>query len=69
MDKFKVGDTIDYGFMKGLKVINVTNKYYSLQDKSGNIEEKFKYLVNEHGLLKQSNRNKDKYFILSETKK
>ena len=54
MDKYKVGDIIDYGFMKGLKVVNVTNKYYSLQDKSGNIEEKFKYLVNEHGVLVQN---------------
>lgn len=54
MDKFKIGDIIDYGFMKGLKVVNITNKYYSLQDKSGNIEEKFKYLVNEHGILVQS---------------
>lgn len=53
MDKFKVGDVIDYGFMKELKVVNVTTKYYSLQDKSGNIEEKFKYLVNEHGILAQ----------------
>ncbi len=53
MDKFKIGDIIDYGFMKGLKIVNITNKYYSLQDKAGNIEEKFKYLVNEHGVLVQ----------------
>lgn len=64
MDKFKIGDVIDYGFMKGLKVVNITNKYYSLQDKSGNIEEKFKYLVNEHGILVQSKTIETKTSIL-----
>lgn len=64
MDKFKIGDIIDYGFMKGLKVVNITNKYYSLQDKSGNVEEKFKYLVNEHGILVQSKRIATKTSIL-----
>lgn len=64
MDKFKIGDILDYGFMKGLKVVNVTNKYYSLQDKSGNVEEKFKYLVNEHGILVQSKTIETKTSIL-----
>ena len=45
MDKFKIGDIINYGFMKELKVVDITAKYYVLQDKNGNIEEKFKDLI------------------------
>lgn len=64
MDKFKIGDIINYGFMKGLKVVNITNKYYSLQDKSGNIEEKYKYLVETHGILVESKTISTKTSIL-----
>lgn len=54
MDKFKIGDIINYGFMKELKVVDITAKYYVLQDKNGNIEEKFKDLVEKHGELIKS---------------
>lgn len=51
MAKFQIGDVIDYGFMSGLKVVDITDKYYALQDKFGNTENKFKTLVEKHGTL------------------
>lgn len=54
MAKFQIGDVINYGFMRGLKVVDITDKYYALQDKFGNTENKFKELVEKHGELAKS---------------
>lgn len=64
MAKFEIGDVINYVFMRGLKVVDITDKYYALQDRSGNIENKFRELVEKHGELVKSNTIGTKTSIL-----
>ncbi len=64
MAKFQIGDLINYGFMSGLKVVDITDKYYLLQDKLGNIENKLKELVEKHGTLVKENVLQTKSSVL-----
>ena len=51
-NKFKTGDTIDYGFFKELKVIKSSITYYILEDSSGNRKKIIKRLVDKYGIKK-----------------
>lgn len=64
MAKFQIGDLINYGFMSGLKVVDITDKYYLLQDKLGNVENKLKELVEKHGTLVKENVLQTKSSVL-----
>jgi len=64
MAKFQIEDLINYGFMSGLKVVDITDKYYLLQDKFGNVENKLKELVDKHGTLVKENVIQTKSSIL-----
>ena len=41
----EVGDVIDYGFYINIKVIDMDDLYYYLEDKAGNKRKSYKFLV------------------------
>lgn len=53
MEKFKIGDIIDYSFFNGVRVVGSTENEYVLQDKAGNQKNIYKHLVDKYGKLVQ----------------
>ena len=48
---FKIGDKIKYSFYSCLEIIDIDNDYYHLKDKSGNVKQVYKSLVDKYGKL------------------
>ena len=46
---FKIGDIIDYGFYTNIKITDIDDKHYILQDSKGNIKKVYIELVDKHG--------------------
>ncbi len=47
--KFKAGDVINYGVFSNVKVVEVTEKEYILQDSVGNTLKVYRRLVDKYG--------------------
>lgn len=51
IDKFKIGDIIQYGFFTNITIYKIDKQYYYLKDKYGNIRLVFKWIINKHAKL------------------